>query len=121
MATKFFLFSFCVLCFMNMDAQKKAKPEDTEFYTPVPKVVDPGKPGCGVPSDAVVLFDGTNLDQWVSSKDSTKPAGWNIVNGVMKVNKPAGDIQTKQNFLDYQLHIEWRVPENITGSGQARG
>lgn len=106
---------------MNMDAQKKAKPEDTEFYTPVPKVVDPGKPGCGVPSDAVVLFDGTNLDQWVSSKDSTKPAGWNIVNGVMKVNKPAGDIQTKQNFLDYQLHIEWRVPENITGSGQARG
>jgi hypothetical protein len=121
MTTKFFLFSFCVLCFMNMDAQKKAKPEDTEFYTPVPKVVDPGKPGCGVPSDAVVLFDGTNLDQWVSSKDSTKPAGWNIVNGVMKVNKPAGDIQTKQNFLDYQLHIEWRVPENITGSGQARG
>lgn len=121
MTTKFFLFSFCVLCFMNMDAQQKAKPEDTEFYTPVPKVVDPGKPGCGVPSDAVVLFDGNNLDQWVSSKDSTKPAGWNIVNGVMKVNKPAGDIQTKQNFLDYQLHIEWRVPENITGSGQARG
>lgn len=121
MTIKFFLFSFCVLCFMNMDAQKKAKPEDTEFYTPVPKVVDPGKPGCGVPSDAVVLFDGTNMDQWVSSKDSTKPAGWNIVNGVMKVNKPAGDIQTKQNFLDYQLHIEWRVPENITGSGQARG
>jgi hypothetical protein len=102
-------------------AQQKPKPEDTEFYTPVPPVVDPGKPGCGVPSDAVVLFDGTGLDQWVSAGDSTKPAGWDLVNGVMRVNKKAGDIRTRRSFTDYQLHIEWRVPENITGSGQARG
>jgi hypothetical protein len=33
----------------------------------------------------------------------------------------SGNIRTKQSFLDYQLHIEWRIPENITGSGQARG
>ena len=32
-----------------------------------------------------------------------------------------GDIETKRSFKDYQLHIEWRIPENITGSGQARG
>jgi hypothetical protein len=121
MTTKFFLSFFSIVCFIQLDAQQKAKPEDTEFYTPVPKVVDPGKQGCNAPSDAIVLFDGTNLDKWVNVKDTTKPSGWTLVNGSMKVNKSAGDIQTKQNFLDYQLHLEWRVPENITGSGQARG
>lgn len=115
------LFSTVSLFASSLFAQQKAKPEDTEFYTPVPKVVDPGKPGWGMPSDAVVLFDGTNLAQWVSVNDSTKPAGWDLVNGVMRVNKPAGDIRTKASFLDYQLHLEWRVPENITGKGQARG
>jgi hypothetical protein len=121
MNTKFFLLSLPVICFMNSNAQQKAKPEETEFYSPVPKVIDPGKPGCTAPSDAILLFDGTNLDKWASVNDSTKVAGWDLVNGVMRVNKKAGDIQTKQSFLDYQLHIEWRVPENITGSGQARG
>lgn len=121
MTTKIFVLSLSVLCCMNLDAQQKAKPEETEFYSPVPKVIDPGKPGCTAPSDAIVLFDGNNLSQWVNAADSTKPAAWDLVNGVVRVNKKAGDIQTKQSFLDYQLHIEWRVPENITGSGQARG
>jgi len=121
MTTKFFILSLSVLYCMNLDAQQKAKPEETEFYSPVPKVINPGKTGCTAPSDAIVLFDGNNLSQWVSAADSTKPAGWDLVNGVIRVNKKAGDIQTKQSFLDYQLHIEWRVPENITGSGQARG
>ena len=106
---------------MSANAQKKWKPEETEVYEPVPKLVDPGKPCTGMPSDAIILFDGNNLSQWVSSGDITKPAAWNVVNGVMKVNKQAGDIQTKQLFLDYQLHLEWCVPETITGSGQARG
>lgn len=101
-------------------AQQKAKPEDTEVYQPVPKYVNPGIPDLTAPSDALVLFDGTSLDPWVNVRDG-KPAGWLIHNGVMKVNKQAGDIETKESFLDYQLHLEWRVPENITGSGQARG
>jgi hypothetical protein len=44
-----------------------------------------------------------------------------VANGVMTVNKPTGNIETKRSFLDYQLHIEWRIPENITGTDQARG
>lgn len=121
MNKNWFLVSFSSLLALSAFAQQKAKPEDTEFYTPVPKIVDPGKYGFSVPSDAVVLFDGSSLTQWVSADDTTKTAQWELVNGLMRVNKKAGDIQTKQSFRDYQLHLEWRVPEHITGKGQARG
>lgn len=98
----------------------KAKPEDTEVWEPVPKVVTPGA-NCGAaPSDATVLFDGKNLDEWVSAKDKSS-AQWTVADGVMTVNKTGGNIETKRSFKDYQLHVEWKVPENITGSGQARG
>jgi len=121
MNRKLLLFTITVGMVSVAHGQKKWKPEETEVYAPVPKVVDPGNQPCGVPSDAIVLFDGTGLQEWVSAADTTKAAGWDLVNGVLKVNKQAGDILTKRSFLDYQLHIEWRVPENITGSGQARG
>jgi hypothetical protein len=98
------------------------KPEETEVWEPVPKVVTPGNPLGAPPSDAVVLFDGKNLDEWVSVKDKT-PAKWTVADGVLTVNKEkgVGNIETKRSFKNYQLHIEWKVPENITGSGQARG
>lgn len=104
-------------------AQEKAKPEDTEFYTPVPPKVTPGSISNGKPpSDAIILFDGKNLNQWVVTDDTTRPAQWDVKDGVMTVNKNGGgNIQTKQSFQDYQLHVEWRIPKNITGSGQARG
>ncbi|SFG16270.1 protein of unknown function [Pontibacter chinhatensis] len=106
---------------MAAQAQQKAKPEDTEVWEPVPKVVQPGQVHLQAPSDAFMLFDGKNLDQWVSTKDRTQPAGWTVANGVMTVNKPAGNIETKKTFTDYQLHIEWRIPENINLEGQSRG
>lgn len=96
------------------------KPADTEVWTPVPKIVAPGRLDTDPPSDAIVLFDGGDESQWVSAKDSS-PAAWVVANGVMTVNKRAGDIMTKRLFQDYQLHVEWRVPENITGRDQARG
>lgn len=106
---------------MFAQAQQTMKPEDTEVWTPVPKVVTPGK-SCGeAPSDAVILFDGKNLNQWVLTGDTTKPADWIVNDGVITVNKKSGNIQTKQSFTDYQLHIEWKVPTNITGTGQGRG
>lgn len=115
------LASCACLSILHSASQQKAKPEDTEIYTPVPKVITPGKEPNSAPSDAVVLFDGSSVSQWVSAADTTKPAGWTIVDGTLLVNKKEGDIQTKASFTDYQLHLEWQVPTNITGKGQSRG
>jgi len=113
--------SLALLIFTSANAQQKMKPEETEFYTPVPAVVTPGK-SCGdAPSDAIILFDGTNLDQWVLANDTTKPADWDVKKGVLTVKKTSGNIQTKQSFTDYQLHIEWKEPKDIEGEGQGRG
>jgi len=102
-------------------SQQKPRPEDTEVWKPVPKVVTPGAECGAAPSDATVLFDGKNLDQWVSAKDHASPAGWDVANGVMTVNKKAGNIETKQHFRNYQLHLEWLEPADIDGTGQGRG
>ena len=114
-----------ILLMMLMNAEilhaQQGDPKLTEFYSPVPKVVTPGK-SCGdAPSDAIILFDGKNLDLWRSVKDTTAAAGWTVADGIITVNKKAGNIETKQSFTDYQLHIEWRIPSTITGEGQARG
>ena len=98
--------------------------EMTEFYDPEPPVVTPGSfdaknQNWGAPSDAIILFDGTNLDEWESVRGGE--AGWDVANGVLTVNKRAGDIRTKREFGDFQMHFEWCVPEGIQGSGQSRG
>lgn len=100
----------------------KAKPEDTEVWEPVPAIVFPGSTFSEAPSDAIILFDGKNLDQWVTVKDGS-PAKWTVENEVLTVNKKTGEgnIETKQSFTDYQLHLEWRIPETIVEKGQARG
>jgi Domain of Unknown Function (DUF1080) len=96
------------------------KPEETEVWQPVPPVVTPGKTDEDPPSDAIVLFDGRNLDEWVNVRDH-QPCSWDLVDGLMRVNKSGGSIETKRKFKNYQLHVEFRIPETITGSGQARG
>jgi Domain of Unknown Function (DUF1080) len=101
-------------------ASGAAKPGDTEVWEPVPRAVAPGPTSSAPPSDAVILFDGTSLDQWVSTKDQS-PVRWTLSNGVLTVNKSAGNIETRRRFTNFQLHIEWRIPQGITGSGQARG
>ncbi len=66
------VFSILLLSVYNFSfAQNGAKPEDTEFYTPVPPVVTPGMVSTAPPSDAVVLFDGKNLEAWESAKRRT--------------------------------------------------
>jgi hypothetical protein len=98
----------------------KPRPEDTEVWKPEPKLVTPGATTGAAPSDAIILFDGRNLDEWVSSRDQS-PAGWTVADGVITVNKKAGNIETRRRFKNYQLHIEWRIPPDIDGQGQSRG
>lgn len=76
----------------------------------------PGKP----PSDAVVLFDGTDLKQWISAKDGS-PAKWKLEDGVMRVVAGAGDIVTRESFGDSQLHIEFATPALTINRSQWRG
>jgi len=93
------------------------KPDATEFWDPEVKVITPGK----IPSDAIVLFDGTSLDKWESVKDGG-PVKWTLADGKMTVVKGTGNISTKQKFTDYQLHIEWQVPiEPETLKSQGKG
>jgi hypothetical protein len=96
------------------------RPAAPQQWSPVPAVVTPGATSGDVPAGAIRLFDGSNLDAWVSTNDKG-PARWTVANGVMTVNKAAGNIETRRRFTSYQLHLEWRIPPNITGEGQARG
>jgi Domain of Unknown Function (DUF1080) len=97
-----------------------AKPADTEQWTPVPATVSPGVTASAPPSDAIVLFDGRNLDQWVMTNDHS-PARWRVEKGTLVVDKSVGNIETKRQFKNYQLHLEWRIPADVTGEGQERG
>lgn len=104
------------------NAQQKAKPQETEVWTPVPKIITPAKNVfTGPPPDAIILFDGKDLSKWVLTNDTAKQADWKVEKGLFTVNKKSGNIRTRQSFHNYQLHLEWRVPKNITGSGQSRG
>lgn len=93
-------------------------PGMTEIWEPAVPVVKPGT-FSSAPSDAIVLFDGKDLAQW-RGKGESKP-GWKVTEGHMVVIKGAGSIWTKQNFNDFQLHLEWASPSEITGEGQGRG
>ena len=93
-------------------------PEATEVWEPEPRIVTPGS-GSAAPSDAIVLFDGADLKEWVSADGS--PAKWKVSDGAMTVEKGAGAIFTKRTFNDFQLHIEFRPPAVVEGNGQGRG
>jgi 3-keto-disaccharide hydrolase len=95
-------------------------PQETEVWEPVPPVITPGASYGLPPSDAIVLFDGKNLDEWVTTNDKS-PAKWTVHDGVVTVDKRTGNIETKRTFKNYQLHVEWQIPTGITGTDQARG
>ena len=114
------ILALLVLATVGSSASAQTDPKATEQWEPVPKVVTPGKQDEAPPSDAVVLFDGRDLAQWETTKDRS-PARWKVHDGVVTVDKASGNIQTKQHFKNYQLHLEWQVPTGITGEGQARG
>ncbi|MEL7251450.1 MAG: DUF1080 domain-containing protein [Bacteroidota bacterium] len=93
-------------------------PVATEVWDPEPRAVNPGEIG-GPPADAYILFDGTNTDQWEHLNG--KAVQWKLEDGAMTVVAGTGDIRTKEEFGDCQLHLEWRSPSVIEGEGQGRG
>ena len=120
MMNRFFstLVCFLGLCAVAI-AQDIIKPEATEIWEPEPRVITPVVMG-KAPSDAIVLFDGKNADEWVAAKDG-KAVGWKVEGNAITAVKGAGNIRTKREFGDVQLHIEFRTPAVVDGSGQGRG
>lgn len=103
------------------EGQKQYKWEVHDMNRPRPVVVQPGATASDAPSDAVVLFDGTDMLEWVRVKDGSSP-GWKVADGYMEVKKKGGgDIQTKRKFGDVQLHVEWATPVEVKGNSQGRG
>lgn len=87
---------------------------------PQPPVVTPGatfSQQATPPSDAIVLFDGTDLSHWRDKKGGEAP--WRIEDGVMVSAK--SDIETTNKFGDIQLHLEFKEPIPANGEGQGRG
>jgi len=113
---KYIIFSISLFITLNANSQI-TKPEVSEVWQPEPRVVQTSenKP----PSDAIILFDGKNLDAWESIKEG--PALWKVEEDHFTVVKGTGDIQTKESFGSVQLHIEWQTPTVIEGEGQGRG
>jgi hypothetical protein len=108
--------------------QVAAAPPQPQFRYPVhdmarpqPVAVDPGRASCGdavgrAPSDAIVLFDGTDLSKWRSGRGEAR---WEVVDGAMRVRPGSGDLSTRDAFGDCQFHIEWMVPKALVPAGQA--
>ncbi len=86
---------------------------------PRPPVVTPGAEDRLPPSDAIVLFDGTDLSAWQSRDGSDAP--WKLEDGAMRVVQGSGDIRTRDAFGSCQLHIEWASPETVQNKAQRRG
>ncbi len=93
---------------------------------PQPTVVTPGEPSTQekagtAPSDATVLFDGTDLSKWKMDKDGSD-AKWKVENGIAEVVPKSGYIATRDEFgPDFQLHVEFATPNPPSGDSQGRG
>jgi len=117
-----FIFTLSIGCLatsLGLAAQQReGDPTLTEVWEPEPPVVVPGE-GTAPPSDAIVLFDGSDLSHWRQVDGSG--AKWRVENGAFTVAAGSGNIETRDGFGDVQLHIEWRTPAVVKGEGQGRG
>ncbi len=93
-----------------------------DIKRPHPRVITPGAVDSAPPSDAVVLFDGTDLSKWeLHAKGKTGPAPWKVQGGYMEIVPGSGEIVSKEKFGDCQIHVEWASPAEVDGSSQWRG
>lgn len=106
--------------YMFIDGVKVHETDTTK--QPLPPVVTPGAAPGEAPSDATVLFDGTEAAfqaNWTDTKGG--PSQWRVVDGALESVKSAGYIQTREKFGSCQLHIEWASPAKAEGDSQGRG
>jgi hypothetical protein len=96
----------------------KMVPQMTEFWEPAVRVITPGNGTTTAPSDAIILFDGKDMSAW-KAKASNAEAAWPVKGGAFTVGK--GDITTKKEFGDFQLHLEWSAPDKVESTSQGRG
>ncbi len=116
--------AFCiavVIAIAQKPEEKKMVPAMTEIWDPEVPVVTPGETPMDAPADAIILMgEGVDLGyEWTNGKGEAP--GWIWENGVATVVKGAGVIKTKRQFEDFQLHVEWRSPEEVVGESQGRG
>jgi hypothetical protein len=101
--------------------------EIKHIMEPEVKIVQPGVSNSDPPADAIVLFDGTDINkEWVERgfgrNVGVKPAvSWVLKDGAMQSGERSGSVTTRRSFEDFQLHIEWKTPSVVTGEGQSRG
>ena len=115
---KYLFFFFLIV--QTVSSQSKLNPEDTEVWHPEPKVVTPGK-SSAPPSDAIILFDGTDFLKWQHG-NTKKPVQWTLNKDKSMTVKPGkGGIETIEEHGSIQFHIEWKTPTLIKGKGQGRG
>ena len=101
---------------------QKWKVHDAE--RPRPPKVKPGEPLLheAPPADAVVLFNGKDLSQWVAvTRQGTTEPKWKVENGYLEIVPRTGRLTTKEKFGDCQLHVEFMIPVTATGAGQGKG
>jgi hypothetical protein len=94
-----------------------ARPKPVKVVPPPPVVTTPA------PADAIVLFDGKDLSQWISVQRGgvTGEPKWKVENGQLIIVPRTGRLATKEKFGDMQLHVEWMIPKDTPGAGQGKG
>jgi len=123
MEARLLALGLCVVLSAALSECYSAEQQDWKIHDmnrPRPEVVSPGEKPGEAPSDAIILFDGKDLSEWVSAKGGGA-AKWKVENGYMEAVKKSGSVRTRRGFGDCQLHIEWATPSEVKGTGQGRG
>jgi hypothetical protein len=98
----------------------RMSPGMTEIMDPEVPIITPGVKDSNPPSDAIILFDGSDVNkEWCDNKGN--PTKWIAKDGELVCVPRSGVIQTKRKFGSVQLHIEWKAPSEVKGDGQGRG
>jgi len=92
-----------------------------DLNRPLPSVATPADEDLTIkpPSDALVLFDGSDLSQWSDSQGGKSK--WKVDNGILVAAPKSGNLFSKDKFGDCQLHLEWKTPAGLKREGQGRG